>query len=65
MTEREALRTAEAWLAEHDRIEAPDLTKLPQWHGEMRGKQWARELWQCVLFAVSAIAVIYGLLSIG
>lgn len=46
-------RTAES-------IETPDLTRLPQWHGQLNAEELASEFRNCVVFAV---ACIFGLLA--
>ena len=42
------------------RPETPDLTRLPQWHGQLNAENMAREFRNCVIFAV---VCIFGLLA--
>ena len=61
ITEREALRTAEAWLADQDARLA--MTKPRP--TDPRADEWARGARDAVLFMAVAFVVIFGLLSIG
>lgn len=58
MRERDALRTAEAWLEEYDLRDM-----RPQ--DELTAEEWAQEFRRCIAFAVVAFIGVYALLSIG
>lgn len=63
MTEREALRTAEAWLSENDQNER--LARMTPRQIDYRAEMLAKEARQFALFAACAAVVLYAFLSIG
>ena len=63
MTERDALRTAEAWLADHEQNER--LARMTPRQTDPIAAMWAKEAREFVLLVACAFVVLFAFLSIG